>query len=62
MADRPVYSNPDGSKNLSRALKQIVDTVAPGMNPRRTKNRSDIPEDAAMDAHDRQHNDRNNRY
>lgn len=62
MADKPVYHNPSMGSNLSRALKQIVDTVAPGMNPRRTKNRSDVPDEAGMSSHDRQHNDRNNRY
>lgn len=34
----PVVEEPV-RKQYSRAVKQVVDTLAPGFNPRRTKNR-----------------------
>lgn len=34
------YKDEGVRKSWSRAVKQVVDTIAPGMNPRRTKNRT----------------------
>ncbi len=36
---RPVYAVKPVKKQYSTAVKQVVDTLAPGMNPRRTKAR-----------------------
>lgn len=50
-------------KQYSRALKQIVDTVAPAMNPKRREKRVDAVEDeTSNDAHSRQTTDRHNSY
>jgi len=53
MADKVLYQSvvhnqDDGidreplKKKYKRAVKQLVDTLAPGFNPRRTKNRKDV--------------------
>ncbi len=49
-------------KQYSRALRQIVDTVAPAMNPRRRKEKLDQAEAEANppDHFDRQTTDSNN--
>jgi hypothetical protein len=60
MADKPVYMAKPVKEQISRALKQLADTVAPGMNPRRTKNRADVPAEASMNSFDRQTTDSNN--
>ncbi len=63
MADNDGIDRTPLRQKYSRALKQIADTLAPGMNPRRTKNRSDAPEDASMsNPLDRQTTDRHNSY